>query len=78
MISDDDIDDDFQRVSAEDTMAWDAIYARATMRARHTRYAQLILEFGPGEYKLVDGRDPDALKLRRLGGARIHVILDWA
>ena len=77
MFSDDEIDDD-QRVSAEDTKAWDAIYARATMRARQTRYARLILEFGPAEYKLVDGRNPEALKLRRLGGARIHVILDWA
>ena len=78
MRTDDDIDDFLDRQSAEDVIAWDDIYARATRHARRTRMAQLILEHGPAEYELVDRRDPDALKLRRLRGARIHVILDWA
>ena len=81
MSSDNDINDTIEdyldRQSAEDTVAWDKVYARATRRARRTRYAQLILEFGPSEYKIIDGRNPDALKLQRLRGARIHVILDW-
>ena len=71
------IEDYLDRQSAEDTVIWDKVYARATRRARQTRYAQLILEFGPSEYKIVDGRNPDTLKLQRLRGARIHVILDW-
>ena len=78
MGTDHDIDDFLDQQSAEDTIAWDDIYARATRQARRTRMAQLILERGPAEYELVDGRDPDALKLRRLRGARVHVILDWA
>ena len=78
MSTDDDIDDYCERLAAEDTIAWDAIYAKATARARRSRVAQLILERGPADYQLVDGRNPGALKLGRLRGARVHVILDWA
>lgn len=78
MFTENDIDDDLEQLSAEDTIAWDRIYARATSQARPTRVGQLVLERGSAEYELVDGGDPDALKLTRLRGSRVHVILDWA
>ena len=74
-VLDDDQDDQVQALA--DTNAWDEIYARATRRARATGFAQLILERGSGDYRLIDGRKPDALRVRRLRGAKIHVILDW-
>ncbi|MBV9840639.1 MAG: hypothetical protein JOY99_03725 [Sphingomonadaceae bacterium] len=67
-----------QQLALHDTIAWDAIYARACRNARDTGFAQIILERGSADYKLVDGSSPDALKLRRLRGAKIHVIFDWA
>ena len=66
-----------QQLALHDTVAWDDIYARACRRAQASGFAQLILERGPAEYDLVDGHAPDALKLRRLRDAKVHVILDW-
>ena len=66
-----------QQLALEDTIAWDDIYARACRRARDSGFAQLILERGPSDYEFVDDREPDALKIARLRGAKIHVILDW-
>ncbi len=66
-----------QQLAFEDTIAWDDIYARACRQAQASGFAQLILERGPTEYEIVDGRSPDALKIPRLHGARVHVILDW-
>ena len=66
-----------QQLALEDTIAWDDIYARACRRARDSGFAQLILERGPSDYELVDGRAPDALQTARLHGAKVHVILDW-
>ena len=66
-----------QRLALADTIAWDAIYARATAQAHATGFAQLVLEHGLAEYEMVDGRSPDALKIARLRWAKIHVILDW-
>ena len=65
-----------QQLDLADTLAWDDIYARACRQARPSGYAQLILEHGPGDYALVDGRAPDALRLRRLRGAKVHLIQD--
>ena len=67
-----------QQLAMHDTIAWDEIYARACRQATDTGCAQLILEHGPADYALVNGRDPDALKIARLRGAKVHVILDWA
>ena len=67
-----------QQLALQDTIAWDKIYAQACRKALDSGFAQLILERGPAEYEFVDGRAPDALKLRRLSGAKVHVILDWA
>jgi len=66
-----------QQIALRDTIVWDDIYARACRQARDTGFAQLILERGPGDYRLIDGASPHALKLRRLRGAKTHVILDW-
>jgi hypothetical protein len=66
-----------QQLAHKDTIAWDAIYAIATKRAQATGFAQLILERGIANYELVDGADPQALRLDRLQGAKIHVVLDW-
>lgn len=66
-----------QQLALHDTIAWDAIYARATSQACDTGFAQLILERGPADYDLVDGSEPTALKINRLTGAKIHVIMDW-
>ena len=66
-----------QQLALHDTIAWDDIYARACRQAHASGFAQLILERGPAEYELVDGHAPDALELRRLRGAKVHVILDW-
>ena len=66
-----------QQIALQDTIAWDATYASATARAGSTGFAQLILERGPAEYEVVDGSHPDALRVDRLTGAKIHVILDW-
>lgn len=68
---------DAQQLALHDTIAWDAIYARATRNARKTGLAQLVLERGPADYDLVDGADPTALRIARPTGAKIHVILDW-
>ena len=67
-----------QQIALRDTQAWDDIYARACRQAHATGFAQLILERGPADYRLVDGSSPNALKLRSLRGAKIHVILDWS
>ena len=67
-----------QQLAMHDTIVWDEIYARACRQATDTGFAQLILEHGPADYVLVNGRDPDALKIARLRGAKVHVILDWA
>lgn len=72
-----DIEYSQQQFDLTDTIAWDDIYARACRRACDTGFAQLILESGPADYRLIDGAAPDWLKLRRLRGAKIHVILDW-
>ena len=66
-----------QQIALEDTIARDEIYANATANARCTGFAQLILERGPAEYEVVDGSHPDVLRVDRLTGAKIHVILDW-
>ena len=66
-----------QQRALQDTIAWDDIYARACRQAQDTGFAQLILERGPADYALVDGHAPDALNVRRLRGANVHVILDW-
>ena len=73
----DDLAYEAQQLAMHDTIAWDAVYARSTAQARSTGFAQLILEHGPAEYDLVDGTDPTALRIDRLTGAKIHVILDW-
>ena len=66
-----------QQIAMHDTIAWDAIYERATAQARDTGYAQIILEHGPADYTAIAGSDPTALRIERLTGAKIHVILDW-
>ena len=66
-----------QQIPLQDTVAWDETYANATARAVCTGFAQLILERGPAEYEVVDGSHPDAFRVDRLTGAKIHVILDW-
>lgn len=66
-----------QQLALRDTIAWDDIYARACRRARDSGFAQLILERGPTDYELLDGSKLSALKVRRLRGAKVHVILDW-
>lgn len=73
----DDIAYEAQQLALHDTIAWDAIYERATAQSRKTGFAQLILERGPADYDLVDGTDPTALRTDRLKGAKIHIILDW-
>ena len=65
-----------QQLALRDTIAWDDIYARACRRASDSGFAQLILERGPARYTLVDGSTPDALKMARLRGVKIHVILN--
>ena len=67
-----------QQIALRDTSAWDVIYAQACRQARKTGFAQLILERGTADYRLIDGSSSEALKLRRLRGGKIHVILDWA
>ena len=59
-----------------ETIVWDVIYARATVQSRKTGFAQLILEHGPADYDLVYGTDPTALRIDRLNGAKVHVVLD--
>ena len=76
-MTNDDVAYEAQQLALHDTIAWDAIYARATGQARSTGFGQLILERGPADYELVDGSDPTALRMERLNGAKIHVILDW-
>lgn len=66
-----------QQLALRDTIAWDDIYARACRQARDSGFAQLILERGSADYKLIDGRASSALRIARLRGAKIHVILDW-
>ena len=73
----DDLAYEAQQLAMHDTIAWDDIYERATAQSRHTGFAQLILERGPANYELVDGSDATALRVDRLSGAKIHVILDW-
>ena len=73
----DDIAYEAQQLAMHDTIAWDAIYGRATAQACRTGFAQLILERGPADYDLVDGSDPTALRIDRLTGAKIHIIMDW-
>ena len=73
----DDLAYEAQQIAMHDTISLDAIYARATKQARSTGFAQLVLERGPANYELVDGSDPTALRVDRLSGAKIHVILDW-
>ena len=73
----DDLAYEAQQIAMHDTIAWDEIYVRATAQAHSTGFARLILERGPADYELVDGSDPIALRLDRLAGAKIHVILDW-
>ena len=53
-----------QQLDMHDTIVWDEIYARACRQATGTGFAQLILEHGPADYALVNGRDPDALRDR--------------
>ncbi len=65
-----------QQLAMHDTIAWDEAHERATAQARSSGFAQLILERGPADYELVDGSDPTALRVDRLAGAKIHVILD--
>ena len=77
-IDDFDLEHKAQQIALSDTIAWDRIYARACRAAHKTGYAQLILERGPDSYELVDGQSPDALRIERLDGTKIHVILDWA
>lgn len=78
MIDDDDYELLEQRLAMTDTIAWDNIYARATAQARESGVAQLILEHGRAAYELVDRREPDALRVDRLAGAKVHVVLDWS
>jgi hypothetical protein len=66
-----------QQLALQDTIAWDETSTKATARARCTGFAQLILERSPAEYAVVDGSHPDVLRVDRLTGAKIHVILDW-
>ena len=73
----DDIAYEAQQIAMHDTIAWDAIYERAIAQSRDTGFAQLILEHGPANYTLIDGSDPTALRVERLTGATIRVILDW-
>lgn len=73
----DDLAYEAQQLAMHDTIAWDAIYARATTQARETGFAQLISEHGPADYALIDGSDPTALRVDRVSGAKIHVIFDW-
>lgn len=72
----DDLAYEAQQIAMHDTLAWDDIYERATAQARDTGFAQLILERGPDDYELIDGSDPTALRVERLTGAKINVILD--
>ena len=73
----DDLAYEAQQIAMHDIIAWDDIYVRATRQARGTGFAQLILERGPADYELIDGSDPTALRIDRLTGAKIQVILDW-
>ena len=73
----DDLAYEAQQIAMNDTIAWDAIHARATAQARETGFTQLVLEHGPADYTLVDGSDPTALRVDRLVGTKIHLILDW-
>ena len=73
----DDLAYEAQQIAMHDTIAWDAIYARATAQSRDTGFAQLILEHGPADYTLIDGSDPTALRVERMVGAKVHVIYDW-
>ena len=66
-----------QQLALRDTIAWDEIYARACRQARDSGFAQLILERGSAAYQLNDGRASSALKIARLHGAKVHIILDW-
>ena len=78
-MTNDDFDLDYaeQQIALRDTLAWDDIYALATRQARESGIAQLILERSRADYELIDGRTPDALRIERLRGAKVHVILDW-
>ena len=62
-----------QQLTIQDTIAWDEIYARACRQATDTGFAQLIHERGSANYASVSGRDPDALKIARPRGAKVHV-----
>ncbi len=68
----DDYDD--EAYFAEDTIAWDNVYERARGAARHTGYAQIIVESGHARYWLIDIRQSHKLRTCRLRCRKIHVI----